>query len=56
MFVVKANCPDNETTRLDALMAQLQEMAKLLDERREAVICAAVTGDVTIGTRAEAPK
>ena len=47
---------DDETTRLDTLMAKLHEIANLLEERRAAVISAAVTGDLAVGAHTEASK
>ena len=47
---------DGETTRLDTLMAKLQEMAQLLEERRTTMISAVVTGDVAVGDGTEGAK
>ena len=47
---------DRETGRLDALSAKVEKTAKLLRERRSAIISAAVTGKITIGSANEGIK
>ena len=39
---------DNETAKLDTLMAQAQSAITLLQERRTALISAAVTGQIDV--------
>jgi type I restriction enzyme S subunit len=39
---------DRETTRIDALVAEVQSAITLLQERRTALISAAVTGQIDI--------
>ena len=45
---------DAETTRIDALVSKIQRQIELLNERRQAVITAAVTGKLDLTTIAKA--
>lgn len=48
-----ADYVDRETSRLDALLAKVDQSVNLLQERRTALISAAVTGQVSVGEGGE---
>ena len=46
--LVIAGFLDRETTKIDALIAEQQRLIELLQEKRQAVISAAVTGQIDV--------